>query len=194
MIPHFKDAEKAVHYPADRRAYLWMKPYIKIILLALVLGTFGAAWLQYLLLGLPANPTAPFEGIQPGEPSGFPVWISVSHWVNFFFLMLIIRSGLSILADHPRLYWNNCGKPNSSWIRLTPVKVPLDKMYTAKEDAGHLNPIAGLPGYKHTVGIARVWHFLTGRFFLLNGVVFKLITMRTQLTIAKKLVPYLPGK
>lgn len=49
--------------------------------------------------------------------------------------MLLIRSGLSILMDHPRLYFNDHCTPGSEWIRLTPLKVPLDRMWTAKDDA-----------------------------------------------------------
>ena len=180
MITHFTEAEKAVHYPANRRAFLGMKPCAEIILLILFLGSFSAAWLQYLLFGLPAVPSSVFAALQQGDPSGFPVWISLNHWVNFFFLSLIIRSGLSILADHPRLYWNNSCKPNSSWIRFTPVKIPTDKMYTAKEDARYLNPLIGLPGYKHTAGIARVWHFLTVPFFILNGTIFIFLLFYTN--------------
>ncbi|QOW11825.1 hypothetical protein Q73A0000_16390 [Kaistella flava (ex Peng et al. 2021)] len=187
MIPHFTAAEKAVHYPEDRRAYLGMKPYMKMILLVLFIGIIGAAWLQYLFFGLPIDPSVAFLPVQPNEPEGFPVWIRLSHWVNFFFLMLIIRSGLSILYDHPRLYWNNSCKPNSSWIRFTPVKIPLDRPYTAKEDARYINPIAGLPGYKHTVGIARVWHFLTVPFFVLNGAIFIFLLFFTNQW--KRLVP-----
>ena len=86
--------------------------------------------------------------------------------------MLIIRSGLSILVDHPRLYWNNGCKPGTDWIRFTPLKIPKDKSWTAKEDARYISPLAGLPGYRHTIGIARAWHFLTVPFFVLNGVVF----------------------
>ncbi len=194
MITHFTAAEKAVHYPADRRAFLGMKPYVKIILIVLFFGSLSTAWLQYLLFGLPTDPSSAFATLQPGKPFGFPVWISLSHWVNFFFLMLIIRSGLSILADHPRLYWNNSCKPNSSWIRFTPVKIPADKIYTAKEDARYLNPIAGLPGYRHTVGIARVWHFLTVPFFVLNGVVFIFLLFYTNqwqrlVPVSWKIVP-----
>ncbi len=180
MVPHFTEAEKAVHYPSDRRAYLGMKPYIKIILLALFLGTFGMAWLQFLLFGLPADPSLAFATLPPDGPSGFPIWISLSHWVNFFFLALIIRSGLSILYDHPRLYWNNSCKPEKQWLRFTPLKIPKDKFWTAKEDAWYLSPIAGLPGYRHTVGIARVWHFLTVPFFLLNGAIFIFLLFYTN--------------
>lgn len=180
MIPHFTEAERRVHYSDDRRAYLGINPYMKIILIILILGLFGAAWFQYLFFGLPANPSDVFLPVQNGEPSGFPIWINLSHWVNFFFLMLIMRSGLSILADHPRLYWNNSCKPNSSWIKFTPIKIPHDKIYTAKEDARYINPILGLPGYRHTVGIARVWHFLTVPFFVLNGAIFIFLLFYTN--------------
>ena len=180
MIPHFTEAEKAVHYPTDRRAYIGLKPYMKIILLVSFIGVFGAAWLQYLLFGLPPDPSAAFSDVNQGGASGFPMWINLSHWVNFFFLMLIIRSGLSILFDHPRLYWNNNSKPEKQWIRFTPLKIPKDKFWTAKEDARYISPIFGLPGYKHTVGIARVWHFLTVPFFVLNGAVFIFLLFYTN--------------
>jgi methionine sulfoxide reductase catalytic subunit len=75
-------------------------------------------------------------------------------------MMLIIRSGLSILYDHPRLYWNNGCTPDSEWIRFTPVIMTKDKMWTAKDDARYINPIFGLPGYRHSIGISRVWLFL----------------------------------
>lgn len=60
MIPHFTEAEKAVHYPVDRRAYLGMSKYTKMLLLVLCIGIFGAAWLQYLVFGLPETASAPF--------------------------------------------------------------------------------------------------------------------------------------
>lgn len=180
MIPHFNQAEKAVHYPADRRAYIGIEPYMIVVLLVFLFGSFGAAWLQYLLFGLPADPSLAFAPIQLGGLSGFPTWVSLSHWVNFFFLMLLIRSGLSILYDHPRLYWNNSCNPEKQWIRFTPLKIPKDKFWTAKEDSWYLSPVLGLPGYRHTVGIARVWHFLTVPFFVLNGVVFVFLLFYTS--------------
>lgn len=170
MIAHLNEAEKAVHYPADRRTFIGVKPYMLVIFAVIIVGLIGAAWLQYLLVGLPANPSVP--PITSADPTGFPMWVNLSHWVNFFFLTLIIRSGFSILVDHPRLYWNNGCAPETEWIRFTPIKVPEDKVWTAKEDARYISPVIGLPGYRHTIGIARVWHFLTVPFFLLNGIVF----------------------
>ncbi|MBK5243938.1 MAG: molybdopterin-dependent oxidoreductase [Eubacteriaceae bacterium] len=180
MIPHFTAAEKAFTYPTDRRAYLGMKPYMKVTLLVLVVGILGVAWLQYLFFGLPADPSSAFLPLQTTGPSGFPVWVNLSHWINFFFLVLIIRSGLSILFDHPRLYWNNNSKPEKQWIRFTPIKIPKDKFWTAKEDSRYLSPIIGLPGYRHTIGIARIWHFLTVPFFLLNGAIFIFLLFYTN--------------
>lgn len=37
--------------------------------------------------------------------SGFPLWLRLLHFFNLFFMMFIIRAGIQILADHPRLYW-----------------------------------------------------------------------------------------
>jgi sulfoxide reductase catalytic subunit YedY len=47
-------------------------------------------------------------GIAQGAPSidsGFPWWLQLQHFANMFFLLFIIRAGIQILADQPRLYW-----------------------------------------------------------------------------------------
>jgi len=53
------------------------------------------------------------------------------HFFSFLFVMLLIRSGLSILFDHPRLYFNNDCTPGNEWIRLTRLNVPRDRIWTA---------------------------------------------------------------
>jgi DMSO/TMAO reductase YedYZ molybdopterin-dependent catalytic subunit/thiosulfate reductase cytochrome b subunit len=50
--------------------------------------------------------------------------------------------------------------------------VPTDRLWTAKEDSRHLSPWIGLPGYRHTVGMARHWHFLSVLFWVGNGAAF----------------------
>lgn len=172
MLTHFTKAEKAIHCPPDRRPFMAVKPYMLVIPGVIILGLTAAAWLQYLLTGLPANPSLSNSSTMASDPVGFPLWLNLSHWANFFFLVLIIRSGLSILVDHPRLYWNNGCTPGTDWIRFTPLKEPKDKTWTAKEDARYISPVIALPGYRHTIGIARAWHFLTVPFFVLNGIVF----------------------
>ena len=37
----------------------------------------------------------------------FPLWLRVSHLINFFLIGLLIRSGWQIIATHPRFYWRN---------------------------------------------------------------------------------------
>jgi sulfoxide reductase catalytic subunit YedY len=41
----------------------------------------------------------------------YPVWLRVDHWLNLLFVTLIIRSGIEILATHPKLYWNGRASP-----------------------------------------------------------------------------------
>ncbi|KIA95823.1 hypothetical protein OC25_04535 [Pedobacter kyungheensis] len=186
MIPNFSAAEQAVHYPADRRTFIGLKPQVWYVLAILLIATMGVAWLQYLIWGLPADP-----GLIPVPKEklaiGFPWWLRLSHWVNFFFLITIIRSGLSILADHPRLYFNNSCTPGSEWAKFTPLNIPEGKVWTAKEDARYISPVLGLPGYRHTVGLARCWHFINVPFFLLNGVIFIVLLFSTDQW--RKLVP-----
>lgn len=167
MFVDFNSAERAVHYPENRALYVGLKKRVWYIILLVLLATVGIAWLQYALWGLPPDPSLNYVE-SAGHGSGFPWWARLSHWVNFFFLVTIIRSGLSILADHPRLYWNNGCAPGTEWVRFTPLKVPADKVWTAKEDARYLHPVLGLPGYRHTVGLARCWHFIAVPFFLLT--------------------------
>lgn len=180
MISHLPEKEKAVHYPKDRRLVMIIEPYIWVILGAIILILIAAAWFQYLVHGLPADPSASFLPLPTTSPQGFPSWVRVSHWVTLFFLTLLVRSGLSILMDHPRLYFNDGCTPGTEWIRFTPLKVPKDKLWTAKDDARYISPVLGLPGYRHSIGIARIWHFLTVPFFVLNGVVFIVLLFCTD--------------
>jgi DMSO/TMAO reductase YedYZ molybdopterin-dependent catalytic subunit/thiosulfate reductase cytochrome b subunit len=87
-------------------------------------------------------------------------------------MVLLVRGGLSILMDHPRLYWNVHCTPGSEWFRLTPVAVPTDRVWTAKDDARFISPWLALPGGRHTVGLARHWHFLCALFWAVNGMLF----------------------
>ena len=130
----------------------------------------AAAYLQWATLGLPPITTAPPP--EGAAPQGFPDWLRVTHYVNFLFLILLVRSGLQILMDHPRLYWNVHCTPGTEWLRLTPVEVPRDRVWTAKDDSRHLSPWIGLPGYRHTIGMARHWHFLSALFWVANGAVY----------------------
>jgi thiosulfate reductase cytochrome b subunit len=184
----FDEAHRAIHYPPDRRFRVWINPWFTIAFAVVVLGPIAVAWGQYLVAGLPTETSLlPINFGNPPTPHGFPAWLRLTHFVNFFFLMLLIRSGLSILMDHPRLYWNRHCTPNSEWMRLTPLEAPTHGEWTAKEDARYISPWFALPGYRHTVGMARSWHFLSVYGFLLNGFIFVAFLFFTDQW--KRLVP-----
>ncbi|MBN9617163.1 MAG: hypothetical protein BGO25_12305 [Acidobacteriales bacterium 59-55] len=172
MIP-FDDAHRAVHYPPDRRFRIWIRPSVLAILILLVLVPVVLAWVQVAVFGMPyiEPSTASIEGAMSG-PHGFPVWVRWTHFFNMIFLFMLMRSGLSILMDHPRLYLNDHCTPGSEWLRFTPLRVPKDQVWTAKQDARYISPIVSTPGYRHTVGVARAWHFITVYGFVLTGMLF----------------------
>jgi methionine sulfoxide reductase catalytic subunit len=140
-----------------------------------------AAYVQWFAVGRPAVPVYPVVMPQSlAGPHGFPAWIRIAHYVNFLFMILLIRSGLQILMDHPRLYWNVHCTPGTEWIRFTPVEVPRDRLYTAKDDARYLTPWIGLPGGRHTLGLSRHWHFVSVLFWVVNGAVFIALLLATD--------------
>jgi DMSO/TMAO reductase YedYZ molybdopterin-dependent catalytic subunit/thiosulfate reductase cytochrome b subunit len=163
-----------------------------LFIFVLVLGPVLLAWLQHAIFGLPhLSPSSASAAGTPSGPHGFPFWVRWSHFSNLFFLFMLIRSGLSILMDHPRLYWNDHCTPGTEWIRFTPLQVPKNRIWTAKDDARYISPIVSTPGYRHTVGIARSWHFITVYGFVLTGAFF-VIGLLTS-TQWERLVPTSPA-
>jgi DMSO/TMAO reductase YedYZ molybdopterin-dependent catalytic subunit/thiosulfate reductase cytochrome b subunit len=187
----FDAAHKAVHDPGDRRLRIWVRPSILIGAGGIIVVLVAAAWGQFLWFGLPRIPPVP--QVYPNDfsgPHGFPLWVRWSHFFNFLFVTLLIRSGLSILFDHPRLYFNDNCTPGSEWLRATPIKVPRDRVWTAKDDARYLTPMIGTPGYRHTIGIARVWHFINVHGFIITGIFF--ISMLFSTEQWRRIVPTSP--
>lgn len=159
-----------------------------LLIVSPLLLVFATAYVQWGTVGLPALPTSPTMIPETAaEPFGFPAWLRITHYANFLFIVLLIRSGLQVLADHPRLYWNVHCTPGTEWLRLTPIEVPKDRVWTAKDDSRYLSPWIGLPGYRHTIGMARHWHFLSVPFWVGNGAVFVLLLFATDQW--KRLVP-----
>ncbi|MEO6951374.1 MAG: molybdopterin-dependent oxidoreductase [Polyangia bacterium] len=176
----FDAAHAAVHYPPDRRFRVWIRPSILITLVAIVLAAVAVPWIQVALWALPViSPDLPAAGAV-AAPHGFPVWVRYCHFFNLLFVTLLIRSGLSILFDHPRLYLNDDCTPGSEWIRFTPLEVPRDRLWTAKDDARYLSPIIGTPGYRHTIGIARAWHFVIVHGFIITGLLYGVMLFDTE--------------
>lgn len=138
-----------------------MRIDVKTLLFLVSLLLIAVALIKWGMLGLPALPSMiSMSGMM--EPQGFPVWLRIGHYVNLLFLILLVCSGLQILMDHPRLYWNVHCTPGTEWLRLTPIvvpRVPKDRIWTAKEDARHLSPWIAYPA----TATPLAWH-VTGTF------------------------------
>jgi methionine sulfoxide reductase catalytic subunit len=177
----FDAVHAAVHHPSDRRFRVWIRPSILVAAGGMVVAAVLAPWIQVALSGLPR--VLPVPQVYPSNfagPHGFPVWVRYCHFFNFFFVSMLIRSGLSILADHPRLYFNDHCTPGSEWIRLTPLAVPRNRLWTAKDDARYISPWIATPGYRHSVGIARAWHFIDVYGFVITGLFFVIMLFATE--------------
>jgi methionine sulfoxide reductase catalytic subunit len=157
---------------------LWLVPigvagFIVAIALAQQLRQYG--WMQGFIETYPGTSTTYAAPVT----AGFPAWLRWQHLFNIIFMMFIIRAGLQILADHPRLYLNSGCQPGTEWFRMRDP-VPSDRMdqedaahvWTAKDDAVAVPKWLSIPGIRHTIGLARWWHFSFDLLWLVNGFVF----------------------
>ena len=164
---------------------LWLLPIVVVGLVVAVavaqqLRTY--AWMQSFIREYPGTSS----DYVPSVNSGFPWWLRWQHFFNLIFMLFIIRAGLQILADHPRLYFNSGSRPGTEWLRLR-GPVPADRMdpnkaheaWTAKDDSVALPRWLGIPGFRHSIGLARWWHFSFDLLWLVNGVVFFILLFST---------------
>ncbi|MDX3757875.1 molybdopterin-dependent oxidoreductase [Streptomyces sp. AK02-04a] len=165
---------------------LWLLPIGFVGLLGCVAAAKG-------LRGMPSVQRfiAEYPGIDPradrdGAYLGVPSWARWSHFFNLFFMLFTLRSGLQILADHPRLYWTRHSTPGREWFRMQ-EPVSADPLWTAKQDSIGLPRGVGLPGIRHSIGLARWWHLGVNTLWLLNGLVFYVMLFATPQW--KRLVP-----
>ena len=172
---------------------LYVVPIAFVVLvlgIAICQGLYATPWFQQFLTRYPGIPKS-----APAVDSGFPLWLRVEHFLNMLFMFFIIRAGIQILADHPRLYWNRDCTPETDWfrflhsvptdrvwrstddghgreIRTLDVLVPADQVWTSKSDSVTIPKWLGIPGIRHTVGPARWWHFSINLLWVLNGAAF----------------------
>lgn len=164
---------------------LWLLPLTVVglvvaVALAQQLRRYG--WMQDFIATYPGTA----DSFATPLHSGFPAWLRWQHLFNIVFMMFLMRAGLQILADHPRLYLNSGCRPGSAWLRMR-AAVPADRMdksrpdrlWTAKDDSVALPAWMGIPGIRHTVGLARWWHFVFDLFWLANGLVFYVLLFTT---------------
>ena len=128
----FDEVHRAIHYPQDRRFRVWINPWFVFVFAVVAFAPVAVAWGQYLIFGLPAESfLRPINLANPPVPHGFPAWLRLTHFANFFFLLLLVRSGLSILIGGRSRLSMDCGRrwratnegPNSSavaarWVSL----------------------------------------------------------------------------
>ncbi len=151
---------------------LWLIP---IGVLLLVVGIAVAKGLRELPAVEDFITRYPGESELPADaPVGFPAWLGWQHFLNAFLLIFIMRSGVTILADHPRLYLTRHSTPGKDWFRIQ-KPIPTDPLYTAKQDSITLPNGVGLPGRRHSIGLARWWHLGVDTLWLLNGIVFMVL-------------------
>jgi sulfoxide reductase catalytic subunit YedY len=155
---------------------LWLVP---IGVLLLIIGIAVAKGLREIPAVQDFMTTYPGTSQQQeGTPVGFPAWLGWQHFLNAFFMIFIIRSGVTILADHPRLYLTRHSTPGKDWFRMQ-KPVPTDPLYTAKNDSITLPDGVGLPGRRHSIGLARWWHLGIDTLWLANGVIFFVLIFAT---------------
>jgi methionine sulfoxide reductase catalytic subunit len=155
---------------------LWLLPIGFVILVAAVALAQGLRELSSVQAFIVRNPGVVVD--HPEQTTGFPVWLRWQHFLNLFFMIFIVRSGVQILTDHPRLYWTRHCTPGKDWFRFQ-NPVPPDPLWTAKQDSVSLPQQIGLPGLRHSIGLARWWHLGVDTLWLLNGAVFYILLFTT---------------
>lgn len=99
---------------------------------------------------------------------GFPLGVRIAHWFNLLLLTLLVRSGLAILASHPKLYWNIHAWPGSEWLRFTRKPQPDDRMWCSSDEEAAWPGRLSLPS-GDSLGLGRYWHFTSALAWLLCG-------------------------
>ncbi|MBJ7595210.1 MAG: molybdopterin-dependent oxidoreductase [Candidatus Dormibacteraeota bacterium] len=156
---------------------LWLLPIgfvVLIVAVAAAQGLRGTPAVQRFIEHYPGT----VQAASSDRNAGLPIWAGAQHFLNLFLMIFIIRSGVQILSDHPRLYWTRHSTPGKDWFRVQ-KPVPADPLWTAKKDSISLPGQVGLPGIRHSIGLARWWHLGTDTLWLLNGLVFYVLLFAT---------------
>jgi DMSO/TMAO reductase YedYZ molybdopterin-dependent catalytic subunit/thiosulfate reductase cytochrome b subunit len=170
VVPQMRIGERWVNV-------LWALPLAFVLLVmgvAIAQGFRQVPAVQVFLVRYPGIPLAAVA-----VNTGFPAWLRLQHFLNLFFMAFIIRAGLQILADHPRLYWKRDCTPGTEWFRFQKA-VPAGRVWTAKDDSVTLPAWLGIPGIRHSIGLARWWHFSITLLWMINGIIFYILLFTTD--------------
>jgi hypothetical protein len=87
------------------------------------------------------------------------LWLRITHWINVACMTILLMSGLQIFNAHPALYWGDASNFDRPLIAID----------------GFPN-WATLPGIQW-LAMGRRWHFFFAWLFIVNGVVYLLLTI-----------------
>lgn len=100
---------RAVFTPKVMRRLAWAVPLAIVVVAG---GILLARWLRETPGMQDFLVTYPGESALPGDPPvGFPAWLGWQHFLNSFFLLLIIRSGWQVrTAQRPSAFWTRSNR------------------------------------------------------------------------------------
>ncbi|MEU7768677.1 molybdopterin-dependent oxidoreductase [Nocardia sp. NPDC049190] len=177
-IPHTGGIAPRLRAGRDRWFnVLWLLPigfFALITAIAVAKGAHNVPAIQDFMARYPGTRIP--DGIDPSP--GIPAWVDWQHFFNLFLMIFILRSGIQIFVDHPRLYFSRDCTPGTEWLRVQ-HRVPSDPLWTAKEDSVGLPRHVGLPGIRHSIGLARWWHLGADVLWVINGAIFYILLFTT---------------
>jgi thiosulfate reductase cytochrome b subunit len=109
--------------PATGKKLLWVLPTAVVVLALIVFAARAfrdSATGQAFLTDFPGQSELP-----AGAPTGFPAWLNFQHFLNAFFIVLIIRTGWLVrTTQRPAAYWT---RRNTGLIRTkkAPTKISI---------------------------------------------------------------------
>jgi len=109
---------------------------------------------------------------------GFPLWVRLTHFFNFLFITLLIRSGIEIIGAHPKFYWRDDSLPGSEWFRCTKKRLLKDQLWTSEDEIEPMSRWTALPG-ENNLGLGRHWHFWAVNGWLLAGLIYVVLLFAT---------------
>ncbi len=119
--------------PRGARSLLWLIPSALILATIVVLVAQGIRQLPLVEAFIEQFPGE--TALPDGAPVGFPAWLGWQHFLNGFFLLLIVRTGWQLrTSGRPTVFWK---RKNDGFIRTTnhPTRISLTSWFHLSLDA-----------------------------------------------------------
>lgn len=124
--------------------------------------------------------------------------VRLTHWLNVFFMSVLLFSGLQIFNAHPGLYWGDRSDFSRPWLVMTARQGDggelegitaiggkvfettglfgvSDGLYGEPEPQGFPSWLT-LPSY-HDLATGRRWHFFFAWLFVINGAIYLIYSL-----------------